>query len=137
MDVVEFLHDVLKVDHVPGKFPHVVSVHNSCHGVRELGLSSPSERHIKPFNKIIDLLNMVEGITIHEPERKDECCGFGGMFSIEEPAVSRMVRIRSSARVAADCRICYRISSSPSPDARGGIAKRRRCRSSLYVLFKF
>ena len=85
---VEFLHDVLKVDHVPGKFPHVVSVHNSCHGVRELGLSSPSERHIKPFNKIIDLLNMVEGITIHEPERKDECCGFGGMFSIEEPAVS-------------------------------------------------
>ena len=30
MDVVEFLHDVLKVDHVPGKFPHVVSVHNSC-----------------------------------------------------------------------------------------------------------
>ena len=88
MDVVEFLHDVLKVDHVPGKFPHVVSVHNSCHGVRELGLSSPSERHIKPFNKIIDLLNMVEGITIHEPERKDECCGFGGMFSIEEPAVS-------------------------------------------------
>lgn len=51
MDVVEFLHDVLKVDHVPGKFPHVVSVHNSCHGVRELGLSSPSERHIKPFNK--------------------------------------------------------------------------------------
>ena len=56
--------------------------------MRELGLSSPSERHIKPFNKIIDLLNMVEGITIHEPERKDECCGFGGMFSIEEPAVS-------------------------------------------------
>ena len=88
MDVVEFLHDVLKVDHVPGKFPHEVSVHNSCHGVRELGLSSPSERHIKPFNKIIDLLNMVEGITVHEPERKDECCGFGGMFSIEEPAVS-------------------------------------------------
>ena len=81
MDIVEFLHDVLKVDHVPGKFAHVVSVHNSCHGVRELGLSSPSEQHVAPFNKIIDLLQMVEGITIHEPERKDECCGFGGMFS--------------------------------------------------------
>ncbi len=61
MDIVEFLHDVL---------------------------SSPSEQHVAPFNKIIDLLQMVEGITIHEPERKDECCGFGGMFSIEEPAVS-------------------------------------------------
>ena len=31
---------------------------------------------------------MVEGVTVCEPERKDECCGFGGMFSIEEPAVS-------------------------------------------------
>ena len=82
MDIVEFLHDVLKVDHVPGKFPHAVSVHNSCHGVRELGLSSPSERNVQPFNKIIDLLNMVDGITIHEPERKDECCGFGDRKSV-------------------------------------------------------
>lgn len=31
---------------------------------------------------------MVEGIDIREPERVDECCGFGGMFSIEEPDVS-------------------------------------------------
>lgn len=88
MDIVEFLHDVLRVDSVPGRFPHVVSVHNSCHGVRELGLSSPSEQNIPPFNKIIDLLRLVEGITVKEPERKDECCGFGGMFSVEEPAVS-------------------------------------------------
>ena len=35
MDVVEFLHDVVKVDRLPSKFPHKVSVHNSCHGVRE------------------------------------------------------------------------------------------------------
>ena len=51
MDVVEFLHDVVKVDHPLGTFPHKVSLHNSCHGVRE-------------------------------------CCGFGGMFSVEETAVS-------------------------------------------------
>ena len=88
MDVVEFLHDVLKVTSLPGKFPHVVSVHNSCHGVRELGLSSPSERNIPIYSKIKDLLQLVEGITVKEPERPDECCGFGGMFSIEEPAVS-------------------------------------------------
>lgn len=97
-DIVEFLHDVLKVDHVPGKFPHVVSVHNSCHGVRELGLSAPSERGIAPFNKIVDLLNMVEGITVKEPERKDECCGFGGMFSVEEPAVSTRMGENKIAR---------------------------------------
>ena len=88
MDMVEFLHDILKVESLPGKFPHVVSVHNSCHGVRELGLSSPTERNIPTYSKIRRLLNLVEGVTIMEPERPDECCGFGGMFSIEEKAVS-------------------------------------------------
>lgn len=88
MDVVEFLHDVAKVNTRLGKFPHKVSLHNSCHGVRELGLSSPSEEHIGKFNKIKDLLALVEGIEVVEPERPDECCGFGGMFSVEETAVS-------------------------------------------------
>jgi len=87
-DLVEFLHDIIKVKSLPAKFPHKVSVHNSCHGVRELGLSSPSERNIPKFNKIIDLLQLVEGIEVVEPERPDECCGFGGMFAIEEQAVS-------------------------------------------------
>ena len=88
MDVCEFLHDVLKVEKLPGVFPHKVSIHNSCHGVRELHLSSPSELNIPRFSKIRDLLSLVEGVTVVEPERIDECCGFGGMFSIEEPEVS-------------------------------------------------
>jgi len=88
MDVVEFLHDVVKVDRRLGTFPHKVSLHNSCHGVRELGLSSPSEEHVTPFNKIKDLLQLVDGINVVEPERPDECCGFGGMFSVEETAIS-------------------------------------------------
>ena len=88
MDVVEFLHVVVKVDRRLGTFPHKVSLHNSCHGVRELGLSSPSEQHVAKFNKIRDLLQLVDGIQVVEPERPDECCGFGGMFAIEETAVS-------------------------------------------------
>ncbi len=88
MDVIEFLHDVVKVNKRLGTFPHKVSLHNSCHGVRELGLSSPSEEHVNKFNKIKDLLELVDGIQVVEPERSDECCGFGGMFSVEETAVS-------------------------------------------------
>ena len=88
MDVVEFLHDIVKVSQPLGSVPHKVSLHNSCHGVRELGLSSPSEQHVSKFNKIKDLLQLVEGIEVVEPERPDECCGFGGMFSIEETAIS-------------------------------------------------
>ena len=98
MDVVEFLHDVLKVQQLPSRFPHKVSVHNSCHGVRELGLSSPSERNVAPFNKIIDLLRLVDGIEVVEPERPDECCGFGGMFAVEEKAVSARMGLEKVRR---------------------------------------
>ncbi|MBO4464640.1 MAG: (Fe-S)-binding protein [Prevotella sp.] len=98
MDLVEFLHDVVKVESLPAKFPHKVSVHNSCHGVRELGLSSPSERNIPRFNKMIDLLKLVEGIEIVEPERPDECCGFGGMFAVEEQAVSARMGLEKVRR---------------------------------------
>ena len=93
MDVVAFLHDVVKVKSLPGEFPHKVSLHNSCHGVRELGLSSPSEMNVSKFNKIKDLLELKKGITVVEPERKDECCGFGGMFSVEETAVSAQMGV--------------------------------------------
>jgi L-lactate dehydrogenase complex protein LldE len=59
-DVCEFLHDVLKVDKLPGKFPHKVSIHNSCHGVRELHLSSASELNIPRHSKIKNLLSTIE-----------------------------------------------------------------------------
>lgn len=87
-DIVEFIHDVIRPDSLPGAFPHKVSVHNSCHGVRELHLSAPSERNIPPYNKIMALLRLKQGIEVTEPDRPDECCGFGGMFSVEEKAVS-------------------------------------------------
>jgi cysteine-rich domain protein len=79
---------VVKPNHLAAKFPHKVSLQNSCHGVRLLNLSSASELNIPYYNKLRDLLSLVEGIEILEPERPDECCGFGGMFAIEEDAVS-------------------------------------------------
>ena len=88
MDIVAFLHDVLKIKALPGSFPHVVSVHNSCHGVRLLHLSSCSEQNVPYYNKMRNLLSLVEGVEVVEPIRPDECCGFGGMFSVEESAVS-------------------------------------------------
>ena len=132
MDVVEFLHDVLKVKHPLGTFPHKVSLHNSCHGVRELGLSSPSEENIHKFNKIKDLLNLVEGIQILEPERSDECCGFGGMFSVEETAISEQMGID---KVQRHMKTGARIVTGPDCSClmhMAGIAKKR----GLNVEFK-
>ena len=87
-DICEFIHDVVRPARLSARFPHKVSIHNSCHGVRELLLSSPSERNIPYYNKLRDLLQLVEGIEVFEPEHPDECCGFGGMFAVEEEAVS-------------------------------------------------
>ena len=113
MDVVEFLHDVVKVDHPLGTFPHKVSLHNSCHGVRELGLSSPSEQNVTKYNKIKDLLQLVDGCQVVEPERPDECCGFGGMFSIEETAICEQM-----GRDKVERHIQTGANTSPAPTAR-------------------
>lgn len=82
------MHDVVKVDKLNASFPHKVSIHNSCHGERLLHLSSPSELMIPRYSKLRDLLSLVKDVEVFEPKRVDECCGFGGMFSVEEPATS-------------------------------------------------
>lgn len=87
-DICEFIHDVVKPTSLKASFPHKVSIQNSCHGVRLMHLSAPSELNIPYYNKLRDLLSLVQGVEIVEPERPDECCGFGGMFGVEEHAVS-------------------------------------------------
>lgn len=89
-EVCEFLHDIVKVENlnVNVSFPFKVGVHNSCHGHRVLKLASASELNI-PFNsKLENLLNTVKDIELVELKRKDECCGFGGTFSVAEEAIS-------------------------------------------------
>ncbi len=87
-DICEFIHDVVKPKSLSAYFPHKVSLQNSCHGVRLLHLSSPSELNVSYHNKLRDLLTLVRGIEVVEPDPVDECCGFGGMFGVEEHAVS-------------------------------------------------
>lgn len=87
-ELTEFLVDVLKIDTIEASFPYKVGLHNSCHGQRGLGLSSMSERVLPLFSKPELLLKKVKGIELLKPERNDECCGFGGTFSVFEEAVS-------------------------------------------------
>lgn len=46
-----------------------------------------SEFNIFYFSKLCDLFFLVEGVEVVELECKDECCGFGGMFVVEEDVV--------------------------------------------------
>lgn len=87
-ELVEFLTDVLKIEKLRARFPHRVGIHHSCHGLRGLRLSQMSELNAPAFSKPQRLLNMVEGLELVTLDRSDECCGFGGTFSVSEEAVS-------------------------------------------------
>ncbi|KAA6328401.1 Lactate utilization protein A [termite gut metagenome] len=87
-ELCEFLTDILETDDLKIRYPHKVGIHQSCHGLRGLKLASSSERMIDSYSKIRRLLEKAEEIELIELGRKDECCGFGGTFSIFEPDVS-------------------------------------------------
>ncbi|MEV5505527.1 (Fe-S)-binding protein [Streptomyces orinoci] len=77
-ELTEFLVDVLGVTDVGAYFPYPVAYHPTCHGLRVLGLGNRPRR----------LLECVKGLELRELAGAEECCGFGGTFSVKNPAVS-------------------------------------------------
>lgn len=78
-ELTEFLVDVLGVVDVGAYFPHRVTYHASCHSVR--GAAALGER---PYR----LLSAVRGLTLLDLPQSQECCGFGGTFSVKNHEVS-------------------------------------------------
>lgn len=90
-ELTEFLTDVLQIDDLPMTQHQVtgkIGIHHGCHGLRGLGLGSPSEMNVPSFSKIRYLLQLLPGIDLVELSRPDECCGFGGTFAVFEESVS-------------------------------------------------
>lgn len=87
-ELCEFIVDILKTDDLKIDFPHKVGVHQSCHGLRGLKLATPSELIVEHYSKVHRLLKKAKGIEIINLDREDECCGFGGTFSIFQPDIS-------------------------------------------------
>jgi L-lactate dehydrogenase complex protein LldE len=77
-ELSEFLIDKLQVDDVGAYFPHRVTYHASCHGLRALQLGD------RPFR----LLGKVRGIDLAPLPNLERCCGFGGTFSVKNGDVS-------------------------------------------------
>ena len=113
-ELTEFLHDVLKVREFPwAKFPHKVGLHIGCAGLRGLGLASTSEIAGPAFSKPLALLSKVKGVQLVKPARPDECCGFGGTFSVtEEPVSARMGYDKVNDHLAAGAE--YIVTPDPS-----------------------
>ena len=77
-DLSEFLVDVLGVTDVGAYFPHRVTFHPTCHSVRVAGVGDRPQQ----------LLKAVRGLTFIDLPHQEECCGFGGTFSVKNPDVS-------------------------------------------------
>jgi L-lactate dehydrogenase complex protein LldE len=99
-ELTEFLVRVLRRPDAGARFPHRVALLQSCHGLRDLDLGVPSE--LQPASgetgPTETVLGEVDGLDLVHPEPRDECCGFGGLFSVQLPRIStRMGRARLDA----------------------------------------
>lgn len=72
-ELVSFLTDVMGVEQVAARFEGTVTYHDSCSGLRELGVKDQPRK----------LLASVEGLTLAEMQDSDVCCGFGGTFAVK------------------------------------------------------
>jgi L-lactate dehydrogenase complex protein LldE len=87
----EFLVKVAGITDAGARFPHTVTYHASCHGLRELGLR----------DEPVQLLRNVDGLKLIEMARFDECCGFGGTFAAKFASISAAMGTSKAESVAA------------------------------------
>jgi L-lactate dehydrogenase complex protein LldE len=77
-EFTDFLVNVLKVTDVGATFTGTATYHDSCSALRELRLKTEPRL----------LLSKVRGLELKEMKHTEECCGFGGTFSIKNPAIA-------------------------------------------------
>ncbi|MGH6926412.1 MAG: (Fe-S)-binding protein [Propylenella sp.] len=90
-ELVSFLADVLGVSSIAATHRGSVTYHDSCSGLRELGVRDQPRR----------LLATVNGLTLKELPDADVCCGFGGTFCVKYPDLSNAIVERKTAAIAA------------------------------------
>ena len=86
-----FLADVLKVASVPGEFSGSVTYHDSCTGLRSLGIKAQPR----------GLLALVPGLDVREMPEAEACCGFGGTFAVKFGDISAAIAERKCENVQA------------------------------------
>ena len=90
-ELVSFLVDVMHVSKVAAAFDGAVTYHDSCSGLRELGIKAQPRK----------LLASVQGLTLTELYDSDVCCGFGGTFCVKYPDISNTIVTKKAEHIAA------------------------------------
>ncbi len=89
-ELVSFLTDVMGLERVAGAASGTVTYHDSCSGLRELGIKAQPRRLLEAL-----------GVTVKEMADPDVCCGFGGTFCVKYPEISTRMVSDKSADIAA------------------------------------
>lgn len=90
-ELTEFITDVLGLEDVGATFEHRVAYHASCHSMRVAGIGD------RPYR----LLAQVRGLELLQHAGADQCCGFGGTFSVKNSDVSAAMAADKARAVAA------------------------------------
>jgi L-lactate dehydrogenase complex protein LldE len=88
-ELTDFLANIARLERVPGVLHARVTYHDSCSGLRELGVKTQPRA----------LLSKVEGVTLVEMARAEQCCGFGGTFAVKFPEISTDIVDRKCADI--------------------------------------
>jgi L-lactate dehydrogenase complex protein LldE len=90
-ELASFLTEIRGVEAVDARFERRVTFHDSCSGLRELGIAAQPRT----------LLQSVEGLELIEMEECDTCCGFGGTFAIKFGELSAAIVERKVENIEA------------------------------------
>ncbi len=115
-ELSQFLVDVLGVTDVGAYYPHRVTYHPTCHSLRMLGVG----------DRPLRLLRAVRGLELVELPGADQCCGFGGTFSIKNADVSTaMLTDKMTNVLSTHAEVCTAGDASCLMHIGGGLSRLR------------
>lgn len=88
-ELTDFLANVVKIENIPGRYSGTLTYHDSCAGLRELGVQAQPRA----------LLAKMPGVTLAEMQESTTCCGFGGTFSVKFGDISTRMADKKCAHI--------------------------------------
>jgi L-lactate dehydrogenase complex protein LldE len=124
LELTEFLVDRLGVEDVGAFFPHRVTYHPTCHGLRMLELG----------DRPLRLLRAVKGIEVLDLPEAEECCGFGGTFAIKNADTS-IAMLTDKLRTILDtgAEVCVAADNSCLMQIGGGLSRQRAGVRTMHI----
>ena len=120
----EFLVDVLGITDLGARFNGRITYHSSCHLLRGLGVDR------QPRN----LLAAIQDAELVELPDTSDCCGFGGVFSVEHPEISTAMLERKIANIeASGADIVVACDAGCVTNINGGFHRRHKIHKAMYI----